>query len=360
MVQVRTLKAVGLRLAPLALALSLGAPALAQTTSAPVNDRPNPYRTILSWEQLPEGRRMGASAAVAIDRDGKSVWVAERCGANGCTGSDLPMVLKFDSNGRLLRSFGSGVLVRPHGIDIDRDGNVWVTDMGVEPTAGKGAVVIKFSPEGKVLMTIGTPGVEGGDSTHLMQPCDVLVAPNGDIFISDSHAGAAPGANARILKFSSTGKFIKSFGKLGTGPGELNTPHAMAMDSAGRLFVADRGNNRIQIFDQDGKSLAIWTQFSRPSGLYIRNDVIYVTDSETNIGNHPGGWRRGVRVGSAKTGEVRYFIPWLPESLPDAPPSGMEGVAADADGAIYGSNVYLREFFAGGPWGEIRKFVKPK
>lgn len=347
----------------LALALSvLAGTAFAQTPDKPINDLPNPYRVILSWQQLPEDRVMGAAAGIEVDADGRSIWVAERCGANSCRESKLPMIMKFDSSGKLLKAFGAGVLVTPHGIFVDREGNVWVTDMGLDPATKRGDVVVKFSPEGKVLMTLGTPGVAGMGPDTFTQPCDVVVAPNGDIFVSDGHSGQDAGATAeasgRIIKFSKDGRFIKSWGRLGSEPGEFKNPHGLAFDSAGRLYVADRGNDRIQIFDQDGKFITEWRQFSRPSSIFIRGDAIYVSDSESRTTNHPGGWKRGIRVGSVKTGEVKYFIPWLPEPNPDAPASGMEGVAVDADGNVYGSNTYLREFFPSVPWGEIRKFVK--
>ena len=343
--------------------LAVAGAAHAQPPMAPVNKLPDPYRAVLQWQQLPEGRAMGAAAGIDIDPDGRSVWIAERCGANSCKDSPLPMIMKFDSSGKLLKAFGTGALLTPHGLFVDRDGNVWVTDMGLDEAGHRGDVVVKFSPEGKVLIVLGTPGVAGMGPDTFTQPCDGVVGANGDIFVSDGHSGQDGGATAaasgRIVKFSKDGKFIKSWGRLGSGPGEFKNPHGLAIDSAGRLFVADRGNNRIQIFDQDGRYLTEWRQFSRPSGIYIRGDTLYVSDSESRTSNHPGGWKRGVRVGSASTGEVKYFTPWLPEPTPDAPASGMEGVTADAAGNIYGSNTYLREFFAGAPWGEVRKFVKP-
>src|SRR5262249_50000752 len=135
---------------------------------------------------------------------------------------------------------------------------------------GKGQVVVKFSPEGKVLMTLGMAGVAGDPPNHLTQPLDVVTAPNGDIFVAEGHRGededARPDTVARIAKFSANGKFLKVWGRMGSGPGEFRTPHGLAMDSQGRLFVADRGNMRIQIFDQEGKFLDEWRQFSRLSG----------------------------------------------------------------------------------------------
>ena len=306
-------------------------------------DLPNPYRTVESWFKLPDGRMWGSTSAVEVDRDG-NLWVAERCGSNSCAGSNLPSILKFDPSGKLLKSFGEGMFVFPHGIYLDQQGNVWVTDG--QGKDGKGQQVFKFSPDGKVLMTLGKAGVAGDGLDTFNQPSDVIVAANGDIFVADGHGG---NTNARIVKFSKDGKFIKTWGKRGTAPGDFDTPHALAFDSKGRLFVGDRANNRIQIFDQDGKFLDQWTQFSRPSGLYIdKNDVLYVADSESNTARHPG-WKRGIRVGSAKDGTVQAFIP-DPEPDPDrATTSGAEGVAADAQGVVYGAEV--------GPKG-LKRYVK--
>jgi DNA-binding beta-propeller fold protein YncE len=304
---------------------------------------PNPYRTIENWGKLPEGRVWGSTSAVAIDRDGKSIWVAERCGANTCATSDLPVVLKFDPSGKFLKSFGGGIFIFPHGIDVDKEGNVWVTDTlptsrgGLVP--GKGHIVVKFSPEGKILMTLGKAGEAGDAPDRFNQPSDVVVAPNGDIFVADGHGG---NTNARVVKFSKEGKFIKTWGKKGTAPGEFDTPHAIALDSKGRVFVGDRANNRIQIFDQDGKFVDQWKQFGRPSGIFIdKNDVIYVADSESNTARNPG-WKRGIRIGSAKDGSVKAFIP-DPEPNPDkAATSAAEGVATDSAGHIFGAEVLTK------------------
>ena len=312
--------------------LGASAKAFAQTDPAP-NSQPNPYRTIDNWAKMPEGRTWGSTSAVDIGPDG-SIWVAERCGANTCAGSSLAPILKFDASGKLLKSFGEGLFVFPHGIFVDKGGNVWITD--AQGRDGKGHQVIKFSPEGKVLLVLGKAGVAGEGNDTFNQPSDVVVAPNGDIFVADGHGG---NSNARIMKFSRDGKFIKSWGKKGSAPGEFDTPHAIAMDSKGRIFVGDRGNNRIQIFDQDGNFIAEWKQFGRPSGIFIdKHDVIYVADSESRSQNHPG-WKRGIRVGSAKDGSVTAFIP-DPEPDPDhQPTSAAEGVATDGNGAIYGAEV---------------------
>jgi DNA-binding beta-propeller fold protein YncE len=251
-----------------------------------------------------------------------------------CDGSNLAPILKFDSAGKLVKSFGEGLLVFPHGLYVDYAGNVWVTD-GVN-RGGKGQQVLKFSPDGEVLMTLGKAGVAGNGPDEFNAPSAVLVAPNGDIFVADGHGRET---NARIVKFSRDGKFIKTWGRKGSAPGELDIPHALAMDSQGRLFVADRQNNRIQIFDQDGNFLDQWTQFSRPSGLYIdKNDVIYVADSESeSVSKNHDGWKRGIRIGSAKYGKVTAFIPDPVEHATGT--SAAEGVAADAAGNIYGAEV---------------------
>jgi len=311
----------------------VGTQAYTQAT-IPTNSLPNPYRSIENWGQLPQGRTWGSTAGVDIDPDGTSVWVFERCGANTCAGSNLPAILKFDASGKLVKSFGEGMFVFPHGIYVHRDGTVWVTD--AQGKDGKGHQVFKFSPDGKLLLTLGKAGVAGDGPDTLNAPSDVLVAPNGEIFVGDGHGG---NTNARIVKFSPDGKFIKTWGKKGPAPGDFDTPHGLAFDSRGRLFVADRNNNRIQIFDQDGKFLDQWPQFSRLSGIYIdKNDVLYGADSESNAMRHPG-WKRGIRIGSAKDGSVTAFIP-DPEANPDkVGSSAAEGVVADAMGNIYGAEV---------------------
>ena len=234
-----------LRGAMMAVAALATASALAE---APPNSQPNPFRTVENWFKLPAGRMWGSTSAVDIDRDGTSIWVAERCGANTCAGKMDPPILKFDQSGTLVKSFGGGMFVFPHGIAVDKDGNIWVTDG--QGRDGKGHQVFKFSPDGEVLMTLGKAGVAGDGPDTFNQPDDVAIAPNGDIFVSDGHTPAM--GNARVMKFAKDGKFIKQWGKHGSGPGEFEVPHALAFDSRGRLFVGDRANNRIQIFDQDG------------------------------------------------------------------------------------------------------------
>jgi DNA-binding beta-propeller fold protein YncE len=328
--------------------LFVAAPGNAQSSAsmAPTNDLPNPYRTVEGWAKLPEGRTWGATSAVAIARDGRHIWVAERCGANNCATSALDPVLLFDTAGVLVRSFGAGLIQSPHGIHVDRDGNVWVTDCSctlgrgfVPPTdaAPRGHQVFKFSPDGTLLLTLGAAGGARGTG-FFWQPNDVVTAANGDIFVADGHSSADT-ANARILRFSKDGTLLATWGKRGTGPTEMDQPHALAIDSRGRLFVGDRGNDRILIFDQEGRLLDTWYQFSRPSGIFIdASDNIYVADSESgSVAPSHAAWKRGIRIGSARDGKVTAFIPDPNDNPPNT--SAAEGVAVDAAGNIYGAEV---------------------
>ncbi len=313
----------------------------------PTNGAPNPYHTIEGWARLPDGRTWGSTSGVDVDRDGRSIWVAERCSFNSCIGSGLAPILKFDETGTLVRAFGAGLVQAPHGLTVDHDGNVWVTDCScTRPPAGvaidssgppKGHQVFKFSPEGKLLLTVGAPG-GGREAKFFWQPNDVLVAPNGDFFVAEGHS-SSPGSTARVLKFKRDGTPIKSWGTFGSGPDNFNQPHALAMDSRGRLFVGDRGNDRIVIFDQDGNRLDTWYQFSRPSGIHIdANDHIYVADSESgSVAPAHKDWKRGIRIGSAKDGSLTAFIPDPAVNPPST--SAAEGVAVDARGNIYGAEV---------------------
>jgi sugar lactone lactonase YvrE len=305
----------------------------AQGDVAPNNSAPNPYRTIADWAKLPAGRTWGATAGVAVDRH-DNIWVAERCGANTCVGSDLPPILEFNTSGKLLKSFGAGMFVFPHGIAVDKDGNVWVTDG--QGKDGKGQQIFKFSPDGKVLMTLGKAGVAGDGPDTFNQPSAVAIAPNGDIFVADGHGG---NSNARIVKFTKDGKFIRTWGKKGTAPGDFDIPHCLAFDSKGHLYVGDRNNNRIQIFDQDGNYISELKQYSRPSGIFIdKNDTIYVADSESeSVSKNHYGWKRGIRGGNLKDGSVTAFIP-DPVAVATGT-SSAEGVAVDSKGVIYGAEV---------------------
>jgi DNA-binding beta-propeller fold protein YncE len=343
-------------------AIAFGSDGLSgQDVASPVNGLPNPFEMVSNWGSLPDGRPWGSTGAINVDSDGRSLWAIERCGSSSwqqtgrvsCAGSTLAPVLKFDSAGNVVRSFGGGMFIFPHGLYVDREGNVWVTDaraatdveLAQFPDArGKGHTVVKFSPDGRVLLTLGKAGIAGDPPEHLNEPCDVIVAPNGHVLVSEGHSGqnartgtAPPNTVSRISEFSTDGKFIRSWGRLGSGPGEFMTPHALAFDSHGRLFVADRGNDRVQVFDQNGKFIEAWSQFGRPSDIYIdANDVIYVADSESGRRYHPG-WSRGVRIARLADAKVTYLI--APHKTDT--PEGMsgEGVTVDRDGNVYSAEV---------------------
>lgn len=305
---------------------------------------PNPYALIEGWVDLPNGRTMGAVGDVDVDPDGVHMWAIIRCDATApnrfgdeCMDSELDSVLKINADGQVVESFGGGMFIWPHGIDVDTDGNVYVTDAvnsGRIPAGDKrGHQVVKFSPTGEVLMVLGTPGESGGGPDHFTSPADVVVGNNGDIFVADGHY---ENGNSRVVKFDRNGRFVKAWGKTGYAPGEFRVLHTIAIDQRGRLFVGDRSNNRLQLFDQDGNFLAMWTQFGRPSGIFFdQNDNIYVADSESDDVQNPG-WEMGIRVGDAQLGWVHYFI-----QLPGGDPrsttgNGAEFVAVDAAGNMYG------------------------
>ena len=316
----------------------------------PVNggSQPSPYRAIRDWAQLTlERRPWGGSNNVAIDRDGKTVWATDRCTAPttpGCLGTASNPIHHFDESGREIRSFGGGRFVWPHGLHVDRDGNIWVTDART-PTAaeiakfpdarGKGDVVVKFDPQGTVLMTLGTPGVRGNPPNALAEPTAVITDPaNGDVYVAESHMDVAdPSLVARISVFDRNGMFLRTFGKAGVGPGEFRTPHALAFDSHGNLVVADRHNHRVQVLTKSGQFVREYTNFSRVSGLAVdANDVLYATDSESTEAVHPG-WSRGIRIGSLADGRVTIVIPPHMTGSPDGAMG--EGIALGRNGSLY-------------------------
>lgn len=323
---------------------SIAAPSSAQMIA------PNPYADAGVWGDLPDDREWGAVSAIYPAPDGQSIWVGDRCGQNTCAFSDLDPILQFDLEGNLLRSFGAGQVLWPHGMFVDDEGNVWVADaayIGNRVTEeGRGHVILKFSPTGELLMTLGTVGVIGDGERTLNRPSDVLVAPDGSIFVADGHGA---NYNNRIVKFDAEGNYLMEWGTTGGENGEFRDPHALAMDSQGRLFVGDRANSRIQLFTQDGEHLQTWTQFGRPSGIFIDdNDVLYATDSESNTGRNPG-WRRGIYIGDARTGWVNAFIPDVEPNPDRSGTSAGEGVAVDAEGSVYSAEVGPRQ---------VKKWVK--
>jgi DNA-binding beta-propeller fold protein YncE len=327
---------------------------------------PNPYRLVEKWPTLPtsmNGGRWGELIRADLDRRGH-IWVFHRCfntepaGSATCVGRTDPPILEFDASGRLLSSFGAGVFAFPHGFTIDGDGNVWASDANANETVlglsaknangvMRGHQVFKFSPAGTLLMTIGKAGVAGNGPDTFDQPSGIAVAPNGDIFVTDGH-----GKNDRVLKFSKDGRFIKTWGRHGSGPG-FDQPHDISIGgSQGRVFVADRSNDRVQIFDQDGNFIAAWKQFGRPSAVFVsKDDTLYVSDSTSNSTVNRG-MLRGITVGSARDGSLRAFIPDPDLAQADVNRiSGASGIVADDAGTIYAADV--------GPH-RLRKYLKAK
>jgi hypothetical protein len=337
--------------------LVAAAPAIAQSAFSnpnmrPTNDLPNPYtpREVMA---IPDGRSWGSTAGVDGTKGRDDIWAIDRCGSNSCVGSHVDPLLHYDANGALIGRMGADLFAFPHGIHVDQEGNVWVTDP--LPPDGRGAggtvgqQVTKLSPDGRILLQLGTRMVTGTGPNQFSSPSDVVVGRNGDIFVADGHG---EGTAERIMKFDRNGTFIMQWGRAGNGPcgaGEFSSVHAIDVDSQGRLFIGDRDNNRIQIYDQQGNYLDCWYQFSRPSGIYIdAADNMFVADSESRDGENNGmdlahpGWMRGIRIGSARDGSVRAFIP---DPNPQGGSSTSEGVAGIRGGAVvYGAEVGPRSF----------------
>ena len=331
---------------------------------------PNPTATVTAnWGDLPEGREWGSTAGVDIDPIDGHVWAYERCGAGtfgagvpiNCDSNPVDPIFKFDRNtGEVLANFGGGIMVTPHGIHADADGNVWVTDFAGNAEGTKGHQVHKFSPDGELLMSLGTAGQPGTGPNQFNQPNDVVTAPDGSIFVADGHsgqgmttnqaiaAGREAGLTGRILKFAPDGTFIREWGRIGTLHGEFRTPHAVEFDSQGRLFVADRGNHRIEIFDQDGNYLDSLYSHGRISGIFITpDDMLYSIDSESSMTSH-ANWMNGVRIGPVDEDRIIGFIPpFDAETRPYQGAAG-EGVAVDADGNVFAAEGPNSLRFAGG------------
>jgi len=317
---------------------------------------PNPAPNVTTnWGTLPDGREWGSTAGIDIDPMDGNIWAYERCGAGNfgsgapvnCDNNPVDPIFKFDRNtGEILANFGGGIFVTPHGIHVDPDGNVWVTDFAGNEEGTKGHQVHKFSPEGELLMSLGTAGQPGNDADHFNQPNDVITGPDGSIYVADGHSGQGmttnqameegreAGLTARIMKFSADGTFVKEWGQIGVRHGEFRTPHALAWDSQGRLWVADRGNHRLELFDQDGNYLESRYMYGRISGLYIKDDMVYAIDSESSPTNHPN-WRDGVRIGPVDGDYITAFIPPFERDSRVYQGTAGEGIVVDADGNVY-------------------------
>ena len=347
-----------------------GAPA-AMSVGNPITGEglPNPAPTVMAnWGELPSGREWGSTAGIDIDPNDGHIWAYERCGAGSfgdgapvnCDNNLVDPIFKFDRNtGAVLENFGVGLFVTPHGIHVDSDGNVWVTDFAGNAAGTKGHQVFKFSPTGEVLLTLGVAGQPGSEPGHLNQPNDVVTAPDGSIFVGDGHNGQGDnppeGSTGRIIKYAADGTFIKEWGQIGALHGEFRTPHALAFDAQGRLFVADRGNHRIEIFDQDGNYLDSFYMFGRISGIFITEDQqLYAIDSESSAASHPN-WMNGVRIGTVHEDRVNAFIPPFPADTRPYQGAAGEGVAVDADGNVYAAEGPNSLRWAGGA---LTKYVK--
>ena len=355
-------------IAVLAAVATCGAAAHAQQTQYPKQTQlPMSYRLVENWPTLPKsmnGGQWGELIRADIDPKG-NIWMFHRCfntvpaGAATCVGRSEPPILEFDPSGKLLTSFGGGMFAFPHGFTVDAQGNVWASDANANETVlgmsardsngvRRGEQVFKLSPTGKVLMTLSKRGVAGNGPDTFDQPSGIAVAPDGDIFVTDGH-----GKNDRVVKFSKDGRFIKTWGHHGAGPGEFDQPHDISIGgSQGHLFVADRGNNRVQVFDRDGNFIAAWKQFGRPSAVFVgKDDTLYVSDSQSNSTVNPG-YTRGITIGSANNGSLTAFIPDPDLDQADVNRiSGASGIVADDHGTIYAADV--------GPH-RLRKYVKVK
>ena len=353
----------------------------AVTKPAPKPTLPNPYRLDPNWPTLPasmkgpNGSKWGQVIRVHVAPNG-NLWVFHRCfnnkpaGDATCInrGKENPPILEFNPAGALLRHWGAGLFASPHGFTIDTDGNLWTTDINnAESVLGMpaksergtplGQTTLKLSPDGKVLMTLGTPGVGGIGPNLFDRPTGVAIAANGDIFVADGHSGNKSNSG-RIVKFSRSGQFIKSWGQRGTAIGEFRDPHDLYVGgSKAYVYVADRQNNRIQVFDQDGNFITAWTQFGQPSSVYVdKHDDLYVGASfqDPTKGNvmaaSDGPNDRAIVIGDAITGELKYLIP-DPGDLSTMTDTGTSasGIAVDDSGNVYAADVGFNN---------LRKYVR--
>ncbi|WP_074304786.1 peptidyl-alpha-hydroxyglycine alpha-amidating lyase family protein [Singulisphaera sp. GP187] len=242
----------GRRVALFLMLTSLGQPTLAAEEPA--------YRPVPDWPETPSSIQFGAVSALATDSTDR-IFVFHR--------GEHPIVV-FDRDGKFVRSWGDGLVKKAHGLRIDHNDNIWITDIGDH-------LVRKFAHDGTLLMTLGTKGKPGDGPDQFNQPTDVAVTPSGAFFVTDGYG------NARVLAFSPEGRYLKEWGKRGTGDGEFHLPHAICLDRRGRIYVGDRENDRVQIFNPEGKFLASWTAGGAPFGLGLAVDGrLFVADGRAN------------------------------------------------------------------------------
>lgn len=312
---------------------ALATQAYAQASYPCVNEAPNPYHLVDNWSQPP--RQWGPVNAVTVDvKD--NVWAFDRCGEKGCADTNLAPIFELAPDGKTVKNFGAGEFVSAHGIYVDRDGDIWAADFQAKD--GKGMQVIKFSPDGKVLLKLGKPGQPGMGNDEFNQPTGIAQLSNGDMVIIEGHGSKLN--KSRVNIYTRDGKYLTSFASHGTGDGQLTEPHAISVDRRDHIYVADRTGNRINVYDRAGKLLASWKQFGRPSGLFVdKNDMIYVADSQSDEKTNPG-CKMGIRIGSVTDGKVKYYIPPPPGVNEKTPPP--EGIAVDSHGNIYVAAVQMR------------------
>jgi len=366
------LRRLGLIVTTVVFAACIGSAGAQQTPYPKPSELPNPYQLVERWPTLPKsmnGGRWGEVIRVHVARNG-NIWVFHRCfnvvppGSAVCInrGEANPPILEFDPAGRLLKSIGVGLFAYPHGFTLDDDGNLWTSDvndaetvLGMSARNADGVVmgqeVLKLSPEGKILMVLGKEGVAGNGPDTFDRPTGVAIAPNGDIFVSDGHSPNKFGTN-RVVKFTKDGRFIKAWGHKGTAPGDFDEPHDIFIGgSQNRVYVADRRNSRIQVFDQDGNFIVAWTQFGQPSSVFVgRDDTIYVGAAFPDpAAKNKFGEVRGIVIGNAKDGSLKAFIPDPSDLDKVQRGTSASGIAADDMGTIYAADVGTQN---------LRKYVK--
>ena len=291
--------------------------------------KPDPYSVVHGWPVLPDGMVLGQVSGVAVDSH-NHVFIFHRAEGSWATDKTHPIasatILCFDGvTGALISSWGQNRFVEPHGLRIDREDNIWVTDRALQQ-------IFKFSHDGKLLLTVGTERTPGLDATHFNLPADIAFAADGSFYVADGYG------NRRIAKFSPQGKFLLDWGKEGTGPGEFALPHSVAVDAQGLVYVADRGNSRIQVFDAAGKFLHEWKspELGRPWSLTIGPDnLLYVIDGGDLKPNPPD---RGQILKLDLSGKI--LAKWSRFGNQDGQIYWGHDLAVGKDGAVYVGDVY--------------------